>query len=97
MGETPESLRDLSVSLNNVGNTSVQLGDLDKGRDSFEQSLEISRKIVERVGETPESLRDLSVSLDNVGNTSVKLGDLDKGRDSFEQSLEICERSVGLT
>ena len=93
-GETPESLRDLSVSLNNVGKTSVQLGDFDRGRDYFEQSLEISRKIVERVGETPESLRDLSVSLDNVGKTSVQLGDFDKGRDYFEQSLEISRKIV---
>ena len=68
IGETPESLRDLSVSLNKVGNTARALGELDDARRSYEESLRIRRTIIERIGETPESLRDLSVSLEKVKN-----------------------------
>ncbi len=87
--ETPESLRDLSVSLNNVGKTAVSQGDYGEGRVCFKESLEISRKILTRVGETPESLRDLSVSLDNVGNTAVSQGDYGEGQACFTEGLGI--------
>ena len=51
-GETPESLRDLSVSLNNVSNTARALGELEEARRGYEESLTIRRKIIERFGET---------------------------------------------
>jgi tetratricopeptide (TPR) repeat protein len=88
-GETPESLRDLSVSLDNVGNTAKSMGDWEKARQSFEESLGISREIIGRVGETPESLRDLSISLNNVGNTAKSMGDWEKARQSFEEGFTI--------
>ena len=75
IGETPESLRDLSVSLDNAGDIARAFGELDDARRLYEESLEISRKIIERFGETPESLRDLSVSLNNVGDTARALGE----------------------
>ncbi|WP_141699311.1 tetratricopeptide repeat protein, partial [Candidatus Thiosymbion oneisti] len=55
LGETPEALRDLSVSLNKVGKTDQQLGDWQRARDAFTESLEISRRILQRLGETPEA------------------------------------------
>ena len=91
-GETPEALRDLSVSLNNVGKTAQALGRWDEARAAFEESLAISRQILQRIGETPEALRDLSVSLDNVGNTAQALGRWDEARAAFEEGLRIGER-----
>ena len=73
IGETPESLRDLSVSLNKVGDTARALGELDEARRGYEESLEIRRKIIERIGETPESLRNLSVSLEKVSDTAREI------------------------
>jgi len=43
--ETPENLRDLSVSLNNVGNTDQQLGDWQGAREAFTEGLEIARHL----------------------------------------------------
>ncbi|MCP4114227.1 MAG: tetratricopeptide repeat protein [Desulfobacteraceae bacterium] len=94
-GETRESLRDLSVSLNNVGNTAKALGEWEKAQALFEESLEIRRRILGQIGETPESLRDLSVSLDNVGNTAEALGEWEKAQALFEESLEISRRILG--
>jgi tetratricopeptide (TPR) repeat protein len=93
-GEIPESLRDLSVSLNKVGDTSARLGDLEEARRAYEESLSISRQIIERNGETPESLRDLSVSLDNVGDTSARLGDPEEARRAYEESLSISRQII---
>ena len=65
---------------------------------AFEESLDISRKILARVGETPEALRDLSVSLDNAGQIAQALGELERARVAFEGAAEIrklLERPAG--
>ena len=87
--ETPESLRDISVSLDNVGKTVLALGEYEQARTLYDESLAISRRILERIGETPESLRDLSVSLDNVGQTVLALGDMENARKCFKEGLAI--------
>ncbi len=89
VGETPESLRDLSVSLNKVGDTAKAMGKWDKAQKSFEESLKISRKIIDSVGETPESLRDLSVSLDKMGALALGLEDYEKAKNFFGLALTI--------
>ncbi|MDM8546378.1 tetratricopeptide repeat protein, partial [Candidatus Venteria ishoeyi] len=65
--QNPEALRDLSVSLDNVGKTAQRQGREEDARAAFEESLDIRRQILARIGEIPEALRDLSVSLNNVG------------------------------
>lgn len=88
-GETYEALRDLSVSLDNVGNNAKALGQFELAQTRFEESLKISRKILERVGETPEALRDISVSLDNVGNTAKALGQFELAKEIYEEGLAV--------
>ncbi|MCG6863428.1 MAG: hypothetical protein LJE70_19510 [Chromatiaceae bacterium] len=43
--ETPEALRDLSISLDNIGKTDQALGDLDSARVAFAEGLEIARRL----------------------------------------------------
>ena len=93
-GKTPQSLRDLSVSLDNVSDTARALGEQDEARRGYEESLAISRKIIEEFGETPESLRDLSVSLNNVSDTARALGELDEARRGYEESLAISRKII---
>ena len=45
---TPESLRDVSVSLNRIGGIEVAEGNLDAARTLFSESLEIRRKLAEQ-------------------------------------------------
>ncbi len=87
-----EALRDLSVSLDNVGKTDQALGEWEAARAAFAESLDIRRRILARVGETPEALRDLSVSLNNVGNTDQALGEWESARAALREGLEIAER-----
>jgi len=90
--QTPESLRDLSISLDRVGDVDRALGEQESARGSFVESLEIRRGLVERLGETPESLRDLSISLDRVGDVDRALGELESARALWQEGHEIAQR-----
>ncbi|WP_133512291.1 tetratricopeptide repeat protein [Candidatus Thiosymbion oneisti] len=81
-----------SVSLERIGNTDQALGDWNQARTAFTESLEIRRRILQRVGETPEALRDLSISLNNVGKTDQALGDWNQARKAFTEGLEIARQ-----
>ena len=59
----PEALRDLSVSLNNVGQVARDLGQLEEAKSAYSESLKIRRDLRAALGDSPQALRDLSVSL----------------------------------
>jgi tetratricopeptide (TPR) repeat protein len=90
--QTPEALRDLSISLNNVGKTAQALGRWEDARAAFDESLKIRRQILARVGETPEALRDLSISLNNIANVERALGDIAQALAALQEGLAIGER-----
>ena len=90
--ETPEALRDVSISLNNVGRTHEALGEWEAARARYEESLHMRRQLLARLGETPEALRDVSVSLDHVGRTHQALGDWEAAQACFQSGLELAER-----
>ena len=52
-------LRDLSVSLDNVGGVAGDLGDLSAARVAFEESLSLRRQLAESFPDIPRLLRDL--------------------------------------
>ena len=66
LGGTPEALRDLSVSLDNVGQVAEAQGEWAQAESAYREGLALSRQLVERLGGSPESLDDLAVALINV-------------------------------
>ncbi len=62
----PSALRDLSVSLDNVGQVARAQGDWSQAEAVYRESLDLSRHLVERLGGTPEALEDMASSLLNV-------------------------------
>ena len=56
----PETLRDLSVSLDNVGGVAGDLQDLEAARQAYEESLALSRQLRTALGDTPRCLEDLA-------------------------------------
>ena len=74
---TPESRRDLSVSLDNVGRVARARGDWGAAGRAYEESLSIARELADSLG-TPESLRDLVVSLGNLAGVVEQLGDAER-------------------
>ena len=93
-GETSKSLRDLSVSLNNVGDVRWAAGELASATAVHEESLALRRRLVDAYGETPESLRDLSVSLGRVGDVRWAAGELASATAAHEESLALDRRLV---
>ena len=96
-GESPEALRDWSVSLEKVGDVQRALGDVTGARGRYEQSLQLHERLVKLTGESPEALRDWSVSLSKLGDVQRALGDVAGARERYEQSLQVSERLVKLT
>ncbi|WP_223177779.1 hypothetical protein, partial [Pseudoalteromonas fuliginea] len=66
LGDSPQVLRDLSVSFDKVGNIELQLGDVPAAKTASMQSLAIRQQLQTSLGDSPQVLRDLSVSFDKV-------------------------------
>ena len=90
--KTPESLRDLSVSLDNVGGVAQQQGRWGDAQMAYEESLEIRRRLKELLGETPESLRDVAVSLSNLGHLFEGKNDLTQAENCYQEGLALGQR-----
>ena len=76
-----QSQRDLSISLNRLGDILVAIGDLEAARRLFEQALDISRRLADADPASAQSQRDLSISLNRLGDIRAAMGDLE-GRDA---------------
>jgi tetratricopeptide (TPR) repeat protein len=88
----PETLRDVSVSLNNVGNVARALGRWEDADAAYRESLALRRQLRERLGDLPETLRDVSVSLDNVGDVAHALGRWGEAEQLYRESLILWRR-----
>ena len=86
--ETPERLRDVSVSLNRVGDIEKARGQYDEALTRYEESLAITRQLLSEE-ETPERLRDVCVSLIGVGDIEQARGQYDEALARYEESLAI--------
>ena len=88
-GDKNTLLRDLSVSLENVGQVSGDLGQLTEAKAAYVEMLELTRQLRASLGDSPQVLRDLSVSLNNVGQVSRDLGQLNEAKTAYAESLEL--------
>jgi tetratricopeptide (TPR) repeat protein len=92
-GDSPERLRDLSVSLERVGDVRRELGDTAGAGQAYEEALELSRRLLREYGDSPERLRDLSVSLERVGNVRREGGENDRAALAYREALEVLQRA----
>ena len=93
-GETPESLRDLSVSLNRVGDVHRAQRQWQDALACYQESLQVRRQIVAEFGKTPESLRDLSVSLNKVGDVWAAQRQWQDALACYQESLQVFRQIV---
>ncbi|MEW9532825.1 CHAT domain-containing protein [Microbispora sp. NPDC049125] len=90
--DNAQAQRDLSISLNNVGNVAVAAGDLPAARQAYQTSHDIAARLAQADPGNAQAQRDLSVSLDNVGDVAVTAGDLPAARQAYQQGLDIAAR-----
>ena len=93
-GESPEALRDWSVSLEKVGDVQRALGDVTGARGRYEQSLKLSERLVALTGESPEALRDLAISCERLGDLHHEAGRFSEARHWFERDLQAAEAAL---
>ncbi|MEZ6055300.1 MAG: hypothetical protein R3C01_01225 [Planctomycetaceae bacterium] len=73
-GESPESLRDVSASLQRIGDFEVVRGNRQQGLDAYLELLSITRRILDSYGDSPDSFRIVSISLNKVADAMRGLG-----------------------
>ena len=86
------ALRDLSISLNKVGEVAEALGQYEAARTAYTESLDLRRKINAAMGDMPQGMRDLSVSLDKLGGVNQSLGEYEVARAAYLESLTLCRK-----
>ena len=92
LGETPDTLRDLSVSLNKVGQQENALGRREAAYQLYQESLKIRRRLLDTLGETPDTLHDLCVSLYLVAELESTLEQNSSAKKYYKECLKLLER-----
>ncbi|HRI07413.1 MAG TPA: TIR domain-containing protein, partial [Nannocystaceae bacterium] len=82
-----QAQRDLSVSLDRLGDVEVQAGNLARARDLFARSLSQREDLAKADPHSAQAQRDLSVSWNKLGDIEVQAGSLARARDLFARSL----------
>ena len=94
--DSPESLRDVSVSLDNVGKVAQQQGRWGDAQHAYEESLQLSRRLAALLGDSPESLRDLCVSLSKLGDLLRDTKKCEEASSCFNEGLLLAQRLATL-
>ena len=90
-GESPEALRDWTVSLDKVGDVQRAMGDVAGARGRYEQSLEVSERLVKLTGESPEALSDLAIGLERMADVCRDQDDQEGARALYQRRLAVAE------
>jgi predicted TPR repeat methyltransferase len=82
-------LRDLSISLNKLGDAESEAGRGEAALQAYRESLELSRQLRQALGDGPQVLRDLSISLERVGDAEREAGRGEAALQAYRESLEL--------
>lgn len=93
-GESHTLLRDLSASLECVGNIELNHGDIESALLHYRKSLQLAKRIVSKFGESQMSLHDIYVSLAKVGDVECERGHLKAAMVHYRECLQLAERFV---
>jgi tetratricopeptide (TPR) repeat protein len=85
-GNTPERLRDLSISTDNLGGVAEALGQLEEAKRAYAEGERLSRALIADYGNTPERLRDLSISMEKLGGLAEALGQLEEAKSAYAEA-----------
>jgi len=84
-----EAQRDLSISLDRLGDVAVKLGQLAEAKTSYERALKIRETLAAADQNQANPQRDRSISLIKLGDVAEQMGQLAEAKAYFERSLQI--------
>jgi tetratricopeptide (TPR) repeat protein/tRNA A-37 threonylcarbamoyl transferase component Bud32 len=86
--------RDLSISLEKLGDVTLRLGFDTLARKYFEQDLEVSRRLAKSAPNDAQTVRGLAGAYDRLGDVNLQSGDPVGARKNYEHALETRRRLV---
>ena len=87
-----QAQRDVSVSLDNVGDVKLQLGDQAGALAAYQESLDIRRKLAAQDPATPRRNATCRSALDQVGDVKRQAGDQAGALAAYQESLDIARK-----
>jgi len=84
--------RECLVALNDIGDVFVSQGALDRALESFQASMDITKRLAEPDASNANLQRDLSVLHNKIGDVLVSQGALDRALENFQVSMDITKR-----
>ena len=92
LGDTPQVLRDLSVSLIKLGDAESAMDNPEGARLAYREGLKLAEQLRASLGDTPQVLRDLSVSLNKLGDAESEMGNPEGARLAYREGLKLAEQ-----
>ena len=92
LGETPEALRDLFISLLQLGDAAHAQSEWQRSKELYLESWALGHKLLKLLGETPETLRGLAVALERVGNVARVQGQWQRAQELYLENLRLCRK-----
>jgi tetratricopeptide (TPR) repeat protein len=93
---TPQAQRDLSVSLDRLGDVTRDLGDPAAAATHHQQALDIDRRLAEQLG-TARALQDLRAGLADLARTEEELGNADAAAALRAELATVSDRLAALS
>ncbi|MCP4308093.1 MAG: tetratricopeptide repeat protein, partial [bacterium] len=90
--DNTEWQRDVSVSLNRIGDVRLRAGDAAGAVAAYEQGLAIARRLAETDSDNTGWQRVVSISLDRIGDVKLRAGDAAGAVAAYEEGLAIHRR-----
>jgi class 3 adenylate cyclase/tetratricopeptide (TPR) repeat protein len=87
-----QAQRDLSVSVNKIGDMRARTGDVQGALESYRKGLEIRQRLADAHPGNAQAQRDLSVGHVNVGDMLAQTGDARGSMESYSRVLVIRQR-----
>ncbi|MEC8852672.1 MAG: hypothetical protein VXX43_11980 [Pseudomonadota bacterium] len=88
---TPEARRDLSLSLDRIGDLAHARGDNAAAKVALQESLELRRALAARL-DTRQTQCDLTIGLYNMTRITLGTGDKDQARAFYDEGLALIDR-----
>ncbi len=86
---SPQVLRDLSLSLDRLGDAQRDAGQTQQALEAYRESLALRRALRASLGDEPQVLRDLSFSLDRLGDAQRDAGQEQQALEAYRESLAL--------
>jgi tetratricopeptide (TPR) repeat protein len=89
LGDTADTLTDLSIILGYLADLERDAGRPEQARPMYEEMLKLHQQIRTQLGDRPDTLRDVSISLGRLADLELDAGRPEQARPMYEEALKL--------